>query len=369
MASMESKFLGAVCLLSMVTAACKETKDEGKATPAPMVLGQKEEPAGSAEVPPGMLGGFKPSLPAEFTKAGQGPSAELVDLGKMLYFDTRLSKNHDVACVTCHALDKFGVDGLAVSVGHKKQTGTRNAPTVYNSAAHFVQFWDGRAADVEEQATGPVLNPVEMAMPDEKRVVATLESMPEYKSAFAKAFPGDEKPVSLKNAGRAMGAYERKLVTRAPWDDFLDGKTDALTAEQKQGFLTFMNTGCSTCHNGTLLGGNTFQKLGAVKPWPNQKDKGKFEVTKNPTDEMMFKVPSLRNVARTGPYFHDGSVTQLEEAVKMMAEYQLGRELPAADVSAIVAFLGALTGQIPTEHIQPPQLPKSTAKTPKPDPT
>lgn len=369
MASKEAKVLGAVCLLSVVAAACKEQKQESAEKPAAMVLGQKEEPEGPLEVPTGMLGGFKPSLPIEFTKAGKAPSAEEVSLGKLLYFDPRLSKNHDVACVTCHGLDKFGVDGLPVSVGHKKQTGTRNAPTVYNSAAHFVQFWDGRAVDVEEQATGPVLNPVEMAMPDEKRVIATLESMPEYKDAFAKAFPGQAKPITLKNAGHAMGAFERKLVTRAPWDDFLDGKTDAITAEQKAGFLSFMNAGCSTCHNGTLLGGNTFQKLGAVKPWPNQKDKGKFEVTKNPNDEMMFKVSSLRNIAETGPYFHDGSVAKLEDAVKMMAEYQLGRDLPPAEISSIVAFLGALTGQIPTELIKAPELPKSTAKTPKPDPT
>jgi len=166
-----------------------------------------------------------------------------------------------------------------------------------------------------------------------------------------------------------MGAFERKLVTRAPWDDFLDGKTDALTTEQKEGFLAFMNAGCSSCHNGTLLGGNTFQKVGAIKPWPSQKDKGKFEVTKNATDEMMFKVPSLRNVAQTGPYFHDGSVAKLDEAVKMMAEHQLGRDLAPAEIASIVTFLGALTGQVPADFIKAPELPKSTPKTPKPDPT
>jgi len=365
----KTRFSAAFCLLSVTLAACKGPTEDAQEKQAPLVLGQKEAPSDPREVPPGMLGGFKPSLPAEFLLAGSAPSSERVNLGKMLYFEPRLSKNHDVSCTSCHALDKFGVDGLAVSVGHKKQVGARNAPTVYNAAAHFVQFWDGRASDVEQQATGPVLNPVEMAMPDEERVVRTLESIPAYKEAFARAFPGEEKPVSLANAGRAMGAFERKLVTRAPWDDFLDGKVDALTAEQKAGFSTFMNTGCSSCHNGTLLGGNSFQKVGAVKPWPNQKDKGKFELSKNATDEMMFKVPSLRNVAQTGPYFHDGSVSKLEEAVKMMAEHQLGRPLSDADAASIVTFLGALTGRLPSDLIQPPELPKSTAKTPKPDPT
>jgi cytochrome c peroxidase len=294
--------------------------------------------------------------------------ADRVTLGRILYFDPRLSKNHDVSCNSCHDLAKFGVDGEKTSPGHKKTRGDRNSPTVYNASLHFRQFWDGRAADVEEQATGPVMNPVEMAMPDEKRVVETLASMPEYVELFKKAFPDEKEPISLKNAGRAIGAFERGLSTPGRFDKYLAGTKSALTTDELKGVAKFLETGCTTCHAGPLLGGDKYQKVGLIKPWPNTKDEGRFKVTKADGDKMFFKVPSLRNIEKTAPYFHDGSVASLDEAVKMMASHQLARDLSDDDVKSIVTFLKSLTGDIPTEYIKKPELPKSTPKTPKPDP-
>ncbi|MFH0954431.1 MAG: cytochrome c peroxidase, partial [Verrucomicrobiota bacterium] len=243
----------------------------------------------------------------------------------------------------------------------------RNSPSVYNAAGHFVQFWDGRAADVEEQAKGPVLNPVEMAMASEKIVVATLESMPEYVDAFKKAFPNDPRPVTYDNMAKAIGAFERRLMTPSRWDAFLKGDQTALTPEERMGFNLFTEAGCQTCHAGAFMGGSSYQRLGAVKPYPRAEDPGRFKVTQQESDRFVFKVPSLRNVEKTGPYFHDGRVASLETAVREMAEYQLGRNLSEQEVGRIVAFLRVLTGRLPEDYIKAPTLPKSTAKTPKPD--
>ena len=323
---------------------------------------EKKEPAAFG---PAELAALK-SLPKSADLASSSP--DRVALGKMLYFEARLSKNHDVSCNSCHHLDAFGVDGSPTSEGHQKQHGNRNAPTVLNAAIEFRQFWDGRAADVEEQATGPIVNPVEMAS-GEPRVVATLASMPEYVSAFDKAFPGESAPISLKNVGIAIGAFERKLLTPAPIDRWLDGDRGALTADQLAGAATFARSGCPSCHMGAGVGGAIYQKAGFVKPWPDQKDQGRFDLTKQESDRMIFKVPSLRNVTKTAPYFHDGSVASLDEAVRMMGRYQVGKELSDADVTSLVAFLGALSASPPAELVAPPVLPKSTAATPKPDPT
>lgn len=284
----------------------------------------------------------------------------------MLYYDARLSKSQKLSCNSCHQLDRYGVDNEPTSEGHKNQRGDRNSPTVYNAAAHFVQFWDGRAADVEEQAKGPVLNPVEMAMPDAKAVVAVLKSMPGYVQAFKRAFPGEKDPVTYDNAARAIGAFERRLLTPARWDKFLGGDQAALTAEEKVGLNTYLAAGCQTCHAGALLGGNLYQKLGTVKGYPDTADPGRFKVTKNEGDRMMFKVPSLRNIEKTGPYFHNGKVVTLEQAVSQMGEYQLGKRLSDGEVRSIVTWFKSLTGEIPEGYIKAPELPKSTPKTPKP---
>jgi cytochrome c peroxidase len=259
------------------------------------------------------------------------------------------------------------VDNQPTSDGHKGQLGDRNSPTVYNAAGHFAQFWDGRAADVEAQAKGPVMNPVEMAMPAEPVVVKVLESMPEYVDLFTRAFPNDKQPVSYDHMATAIGAFERKLMTPSRWDAFLKGDKTALTPEEQAGFKTFVAVGCKTCHAGALLGGNFYQKLGVAKPYPRSEDPGREKVTKNAADASVFKVPSLRNIEKTGPYFHDGKTPELDQAVRDMGEYQLGRPLTADETKQIIDFLKVLTGTIDPEYTKPPTLPPSTAKTPKPD--
>jgi len=317
-------------------------------------------------IDPSELTAFAP-LPAEVPAAGGAATDDLVALGKMLYFEPRLSKSQKISCNSCHDLATYGVDNQPTSDGHKGQLGDRNSPTVFNAAAHFVQFWDGRAPDVEAQAKGPVLNPVEMAMPAEPVVVKVLESMPEYVDLFKRAFPGDKKPVSYDNMAKAIGAFERKLMTPSRWDQFLKGDATALTPEEQAGFKTFVAVGCKTCHAGALLGGSFYQKLGVAKPFPRSEDPGRAKLTKNEADKGVFKVPSLRNIEKTGPYFHDGKTPDLDQAVRDMGEYQLGRPLTAEETRQIIDFLKVLTGTIDPELIKPPVLPPSTAKTPKPD--
>ena len=240
-----------------------------------------------------------------------------------------------------------------------------NGELVDDIALHIAQFWDGRAPSVEEQAKGPVLNPVEMGAPSEEFVIKVLKSMPEYVAAFKAAFPGEADPVTYNNFGKAVGAFERKLLTPGKWDTFLKGNKEALSAEEKKGFATFAKTGCVTCHNGAGVGGHMFQKLGLVKPWPGLKDNGRSDVSKNEGEKAFFKVPSLRNITETGPYLHDGSVKTLEEMVKMMAEYQLAKQLTDEEVTSIVTFLKALKGTPDADYIKAPKLPESTPETPK----
>lgn len=317
-------------------------------------------------VDPAKLRLFQP-LPAVAVGPAGPPSEELIALGRMLYYDPRLSKSQKISCNSCHDLNRYGVDNEPTSDGHKGQKGDRNSPSVYNAALQFAQFWDGRAADVEEQAKGPVLNPVEMAMPSDKLVVAVLKSMPEYVEAFRRAFPNQKDPVTMDNVARAIGAFERKLLTPARWDKFLAGDSQALTPQEKAGLNTFLEAGCQTCHSGVLLGGDMFQKLGVMKPYPDESDPGRFRVTQREADRMVFKVPPLRNVEKTGPYFHNGKVATLEQAVQEMADYQLGKTLSRKETEAIVAFLKSLTGEIPAAYIKAPELPRSTPRTPPPD--
>jgi cytochrome c peroxidase len=333
---------------------------------APATATTAAKPAAKAEIDPDRLALYK-ALPEVMESTENPVTPEKVALGQMLYFEKRLSKNHDISCNSCHDLAKFGVDGKDVSDGHKGQKGTRNSPSVYNAALHAMQFWDGRAKDVEEQAGMPITNPGEMAMKDEKAAVDTLKSMPEYEEAFKKAFPDDKDAVSYANLKKAIGAFERKLVTPSRWDKFLKGDKAALTDDEKRGFNAFWDAGCQTCHAGVGVGGALMQKLGSVKEWPNQKDQGKFEVTKSDSDKMLFKAQSLRNVEKTAPYFHDASGKTLEEATKMMAEHQLGKKLGDDDVKLIVAWMKALTGELPADLIKEPKLPESTKTTPKPD--
>jgi cytochrome c peroxidase len=308
------------------------------------------------------------TLPLEVPNPDNPFSEEKIKLGRMLYFDARLSKNHDVSCNSCHQLDRYGVDGEPTSPGHKGQRGERNSPTVYNAALHIDQFWDGRAADVEEQAKGPVLNPVEMAMPSEEQVIVVLRSIPEYRKLFRTAFPDGEDALTYDNMGRAIGAYERKLMTPSSFDAFLAGDVSALTKPQLVGLQTFIETGCITCHQGPALGGGMYRKLGLVKPYGSE-DPGRFAVTGDEADRNVFKVPSLRNVVQTAPYFHDGSIGTLDEAIRVMAEHQLGVELAPEQVASIRAFLATLTGKIDPLYTAKPKLPSSGPDTPAADPS
>ncbi len=320
----------------------------------------------SERVDPTKLKLFQP-LPAVAAGAAGPPSEELIALGRMLYYDPRLSKSQKISCNSCHDLSKYGVDNEPTSEGHKGQKGDRNSPSVYNAALQFAQFWDGRATDVEEQAKGPILNPVEMAMPSDKLVLAVLKSIPEYVEAFRRAFPNDKDPITMDNVARAIGAFERKLLTPARWDKFLAGDEQALTPQEKAGLNVFLDSGCQACHSGVLLGGDMFQVLGVMKPYPDQSDPGRYRVTQKESDRMVFKVPPLRNVEKTGPYFHNGKVATLEQAVEEMADYQLGKRLSRREVEYIVAFLKSLTGELPKDYIKAPELPKSTPRTPPPD--
>lgn len=270
---------------------------------------------------------------------------ELIALGKMLYNERRLSVNDTQSCASCHLLEgkKGGVDNTKFSPGAKGALGGRNAPTTLNAGFHFAQFWDGRAATLSDQAKGPVLNPVEMGMPSEKAVVEKISKIEEYKAAFAKAFPGSKSPITYQNIADAIAAFERTLITHDRFDDFLKGNDKALTKEEILGLQTFMNQGCTTCHVGPLLGGNSYRKMGQARPYENTKDLGRQEVTKKEEDKFLFKVPSLRNVALTEPYFHDGGAATLTEAVAKMAYLQLGKQLSEQDVASIVTFLKSLT--------------------------
>ncbi|UZN07923.1 cytochrome-c peroxidase [Leptospira santarosai] len=286
---------------------------------------------------------------------GENDTPELVQLGKTLYFEKRLSANDTQSCNSCHNIigNTSGVDNLPTSPGAFGKNGVRNSPTVLNAGFHLAQFWDGRAKDLKEQAKGPILNPLEMAMPSAAEVEKKIGEIPEYRELFAKAYPDSSaqenpksvttKKVTYDNITGAIAAFERTLKTQDRFDDFQRGNHKALSEEEQEGLEKFLTTGCTTCHVGPLLGGNSFRKLGQVHPYENTNDKGRQDLTKNPADVFVFKVPSLRNVGVTGPYFHDGKTTTLEEAVKKMAYLQLGKELSESDIKSIATFLKALT--------------------------
>ncbi|MEG7361847.1 cytochrome-c peroxidase [Pseudomonas citronellolis] len=306
---------------------------------------------------------FKP-IPEQTT----GLDAAQVELGRQLFFEPRLSASHVISCNTCHNIGTGGADNVPASSGHAWQKGARNSPTVFNAVFNVAQFWDGRAKDLEEQAKGPVQNPVEMHNTP-KNVEATLKSMPEYVAAFEKAFPSDKQAVSFDNMARALQAFESTLITPdSRFDQYLKGDDKALDAKEKKGLQAFMSAGCISCHNGVNLGGQAYFPFGLVKK-PDASilpsgDKGRFAVTKTQNDEYVFRAAPLRNVALTAPYFHSGQVWDLEEAVTIMGTAQLGKQLDAGEVSDIVAFLKTVTGKQP--QVEYPLLPPSTASTPRP---
>ncbi|RPD96197.1 cytochrome-c peroxidase [Aureibaculum marinum] len=296
------------------------------------------------------------TLPTQVENPKNVITEEKVILGQKLYFDKRLSKDNTQSCNTCHDLNNYGVDNLSTSPGNDGTLGTRNSPTVLNAALHKDQFWDGREPDVEAQAGGPILNPVEMAMPSEEVVVKRLLEDDNYLEMFEAAFPNDEKPITYKNIQKAIGAFERKLITPSRFDDFIAGDLESLNEKELKGLQLFIDNGCTACHSGNALGGNVHQKFGLFDEyWKHTKskniDKGKFEITHKESDKYMFKSPSLRNIAKTYPYFHDGSVHKLDEAVSIMGKVQLNKKFTSEELDAMVAFLNSLTGELP-EDIQ-----------------
>lgn len=305
-------------------------------------------------------------LPAVMEPTAYALNDELVDLGRMLYYENRISISQEISCNSCHLLDNFGVDGLQFSLGHEGIPVGRNSPTVYNAALHIAQFWDGRSPDVEDQAKGPILAAGEMGMPNPDYVIFVLNTIPDYVEMFRSTFADDADPVNYDNVAQAIGAFERGLTTPDRFDAFLLGDDAALTDQEKAGLNLFLDIGCASCHYGPALGGQTYARLGIMEEYPDLTDVGRFEVTGLEADRYSFKVPSLRNIAETGPYLHDGSVESLSEMVRIMARYQLGRDLTDAQVADIVAFLGALTGQVPTDYIAIPTLPPNGPDTPGP---
>lgn len=270
-------------------------------------------------------------------------SKELIALGEKLYHETALSANDTQSCSSCHDVKGGGVDNQPVSTGAFGEKGGRNSPTVFNAGFHLAQFWDGRAKDLQEQAAGPILNPVEMAMASEADAVKKINAKSEYHSLFAAALPDKTDPISYENITHAIAAFERTLITRDRFDDFQNGDDDALTANEKAGLDTFIAVGCTACHSGPLLGGHMYQKSGLLHPYRNQKDTGRFQVTGVESDRYAFKVPSLRNIELTAPYFHNGGVATLEEAIDEMARIQLGKKLTGGERTAILDFLRALS--------------------------
>ncbi|WP_426415276.1 cytochrome-c peroxidase [Aestuariirhabdus sp. LZHN29] len=273
------------------------------------------------------------------------------ELGKLLFFDRRLSSDNTLSCASCHDLKTgYGTDLAPVSTGVKGQKGERNSPTVLNSGFNFTQFWDGRAADLVEQARGPVTNPIEMGMASWDEAVVKLAGDGEYTAAFNAIYGSD---ITADGIVEAIAEFEKTLITpNAPFDKFLRGDQNAISEQQKRGYQLFQSYGCIACHQGQNVGGNMFQKFGVLKDIVMQEgtlaeDLGRYNVTRNEWDKRVFKVPSLRLAVKTPPYFHDGSVPTIDEAVDIMIQFQLGRDVPAADKQAIIAFLASLVGELP----------------------
>lgn len=303
-------------------------------------------------------------LPAEAGSAENEVTPAKVQLGKTLYFDTRMSKNNTQSCNSCHNLSTYGVDNKPTSAGDLGKNGNRNSPTVLNAALHGSQFWDGRAKNVEEQAGMPVLNPVEMNMPSEKAVEQRFVSIKGYQKLFSDAYPNEKNAVSYSNIRKAIAAFERTLLTPTRFDKYLAGDATALNADEKKGLRVFIETGCATCHNGAVKGGNMMQKFPVYGDTYVQAtnsthdDLGKFEHTKDEMDKHMFKVPSLNNISKTYPYFHDGSVAKLEDAIRIMAKLQLNKDLSQEQIASIKTFLLSLDGEVPSSAVIAPVMPQ-----------
>lgn len=305
-----------------------------------------------------ILGPLPASMPSE-----QNPiTTEKVKLGKMLFYESRISVDGTVSCSKCHPIALYAADGLRKSVGHNCKENPRNDPTVFNAASQISEHWIGNRTSVEDQAKQAVIGPPAFGMPSYEAVEKVLRAYKEYEAMFKAAFPSDKEPVTVDNFAKAIGAFERTLITPAPFDAFLKGTKDAMTAQQKRGLGMFIDQGCVGCHFSPYVGGQMYQKFGIFEPYQKytkseKVDEGRYAVTKNESDKYVFKVPVLRNVAMTPPYFHDGSIDKLADAVWIMGKIRLGKDFPKEQVQDIVSFLHGLTGKIPEDVMTIPLLP------------
>ena len=310
------------------------------------------------------LGAFIKPVTEEGLESKAAP--DLVDLGRRLFYEKRLSASGDFSCQSCHDLAQYGSRGEALEALREADNLPRDVPALFNIADLLYYGWDGAAQSLGEKTAASLCRADEMGKSDPAEVVARIEAIEGYGDQFAKAFPKDDKPLTFENTVAALEAFQRGLVSQSPVDAFLLGDDKALTADQLRGALLFDELGCAACHTGTGFGGQMVQKAGVVIPWPNQEDLGYFGVTKNPAHKMFFKVPSLRNVEKTAPYFHDASNRSLARAVKTMALYERGENLPISDVLLVAEFLKSLTGEIPEEYTSDPDAP---AKSPENQPS
>jgi cytochrome c peroxidase len=303
---------------------------------------------------------FKP-LPQDMATEEFPIAPAHVALGRKLFFDPRLSLDGTVSCATCHRPALYGTDALAKSIGIEHRLNARNAPTVLNAALQFKAHWIGDRANVEEQAMKSLVGHASFGNPDFAAIIRKINALPGYAADFKQTFPNDPEPVKPENWGNAIGAYERTLVTPSPFDAYLKGDVKVLSPQAQQGLKTFIDIGCVSCHNGVAVGGSVFQKFGIFGDYWKETgsqsiDEGRFNETKAPADKYTFKVPSLRNVAMTPPCFHDGSVTTLPQAVRIMGKVQLGKELTDKEVNDLTAFLNSLTGELPRDFATEPVL-------------
>ena len=330
---------------------------------ATLACSPADEPSATSQQAPPTMDLYKEAtlrfepLPTTADNPDNPLSQAKVELGKKLYYDSRLSKDGNISCNSCHDLATFGVDHEPTSDGDDGSRGDRNSPTVLNAAFHQTQFWDGRAKDVEEQAGMPILNPVEMAIPSEEFLVDRLRATDDYPALFATAFSDESEPLTYQNIRQALAAFERTLITPSRFDTYLEGDREALNSQELAGLEKFIQLGCTTCHNGVSIGAYSFQKFGLFGDyWEHTRSKtiddGRFAVTEVEADKYVFRVASLRNVAETAPYFHDGSVSSLEEAIHIMVKVQLAIELRDEEAEDLAAFLRSLTGEVPLHALQ-----------------
>jgi cytochrome c peroxidase len=307
---------------------------------------------------------FQP-LPEDMATHELPITPELAELGRALFFDPRLSLDGTVSCARCHQPSLYGTDALPKSVGVENRPNPRNAPTILNAGLQFAAHWYGDRSSVEDQAAKSFLGHASFGNPDFASVAAKIKAVPSYQEMFAKAFPGGNDPVTQQNCGKAIGSYERTLVTPSPFDSYLRGDATGLSDAAKGGLTDFLATGCASCHDGVGIGGMEFKKFGIHGDYwaatgSREVDKGRYNVTNDLADTYVFKVPGLRNVAMTPPYFHDGSVATLSQAIRVMADLQTGKKLSDQQVDSIAQFLQALTGKLPLNYAVPPTLPPAS---------